>query len=313
MFGSGGTMDIELIEAFSGIVETGSFTMAAESLHITQSALSHRIARLEKEVGAPLILRGPGKRGYTLTQAGEDFIPLAEEWLRAARDTEVFKDSRHQIILPVGTLDTLSFAMKDLFTEISKQGQKAGYLYDYRVYPSPYILDEVEKNHLDFGIVVRYRSNRHLRIEPLFSESYYLVAEKQEGADLLDPAGLDRTRELVTGWDPNYLSWRQNLLGSLKCALAIIDTRSMLQLFMEEPGTWCIVPKSSVSFLLGRTKNRELRAYRMPSPPPDRTYYKVRNTSPHSGHAEGIRFFESKLEKFCQNGLQFDTAEVTIQ
>ena len=56
------------MQAFELAARTGSFKEAAERLHITASAVSHRIAGLERQLGARLFERGP--RGVVLAPAG---------------------------------------------------------------------------------------------------------------------------------------------------------------------------------------------------------------------------------------------------
>ncbi|TAJ32814.1 MAG: LysR family transcriptional regulator [Reyranella sp.] len=56
------------MQAFELAARTGSFKAAAEQLHITASAVSHRIAGLERQLGAKLFERGP--RGVVLAPAG---------------------------------------------------------------------------------------------------------------------------------------------------------------------------------------------------------------------------------------------------
>lgn len=64
------------------VAETNSFTRAAERCLVVQSALSHQIARLEKELGARLFERT--SRRVWLTPAGEAFLPAARQCLDAA-------------------------------------------------------------------------------------------------------------------------------------------------------------------------------------------------------------------------------------
>ncbi|MGO4568739.1 LysR substrate-binding domain-containing protein [Rhizobium sp. 2YAF20] len=62
----------EQLLAFKLAIEHGSFTAAASELNITQSAVSHQVAKLEKSIGARLITRSA--RGLALTDAGETLI-----------------------------------------------------------------------------------------------------------------------------------------------------------------------------------------------------------------------------------------------
>lgn len=64
------------------VAETNSFTRAAERCLVVQSALSHQIARLERELGARLFERT--SRRVRLTPAGEAFLPAARQCVDAA-------------------------------------------------------------------------------------------------------------------------------------------------------------------------------------------------------------------------------------
>lgn len=55
------------LEAFEAVSRHSSFTLAARELHVTQSAISHRIATLEDQLGVALFVRG---RRVELTDAG---------------------------------------------------------------------------------------------------------------------------------------------------------------------------------------------------------------------------------------------------
>lgn len=78
-------MEFKYIEAFLEIVEKGSFSVAAESLFITQPTISSRIQRLEQEVGIVLFERNGGKKA-TLTPLGEQIHPYFKEGFRAIRE-----------------------------------------------------------------------------------------------------------------------------------------------------------------------------------------------------------------------------------
>ena len=62
-------MNIRNLEYFIKVVDTNSFTKAAEELFISQSAISQQIKALEDELGFPLMIRN--RKGFELTQAGK--------------------------------------------------------------------------------------------------------------------------------------------------------------------------------------------------------------------------------------------------
>jgi DNA-binding transcriptional LysR family regulator len=72
-------MDESQIKAFVAINRHGSFTAAADSLHLTQPAISKRVAALEMQLGAPLFDRIG--RNVRLTETGHKLLPLAENML----------------------------------------------------------------------------------------------------------------------------------------------------------------------------------------------------------------------------------------
>ena len=76
-------MELTTLRYFRAIAAAGHMTRAADTLGITQPALSAMLRKLEEEVGAPLFDR-TGK-GMELTEAGRIFLRHADETLRNAQ------------------------------------------------------------------------------------------------------------------------------------------------------------------------------------------------------------------------------------
>ena len=74
------SMDSQDLRLFLAVAEQGSFSAAAESVHLTQPAVSKRIARLESQLDARLFDRFA--RTVQLTEAGRLLLPRAREILR---------------------------------------------------------------------------------------------------------------------------------------------------------------------------------------------------------------------------------------
>ena len=64
--------DIELLRAFRQVAVDLSFTRAASAMHVTQSAVSHRVKRLERQLGKVLFRRNP--HDVQLTTAGKALL-----------------------------------------------------------------------------------------------------------------------------------------------------------------------------------------------------------------------------------------------
>ncbi|MDQ2732291.1 MAG: LysR family transcriptional regulator [Armatimonadota bacterium] len=78
------TQDLELLLA---VVETGTMQAASERVHLSQPAISRRIAAVEKRVNVKLFTR-TGRR-LQLTEAGGEFVRRAGEILNRLQDLEV--------------------------------------------------------------------------------------------------------------------------------------------------------------------------------------------------------------------------------
>src|SRR5919202_7107541 len=76
-------MTLQQLIYFLAAVEHGSFSAAADALHMAQPSLSEQIRRLEAELGVPLFARVG--RGLTLTEAGRLLLPHAERTLADAQ------------------------------------------------------------------------------------------------------------------------------------------------------------------------------------------------------------------------------------
>ncbi|MBL4781867.1 MAG: LysR family transcriptional regulator [Porticoccaceae bacterium] len=78
-------MDTQLLEAFIAVVESGSFSHAAERVHLTQPAVSKRIAQLEQQLDCRLFDRIA--RNVSLTEAGTALLPRARNILLSVEET----------------------------------------------------------------------------------------------------------------------------------------------------------------------------------------------------------------------------------
>ena len=76
-------MSLIKYEILNTVVEYGSLTKAAEALNITQSAVSHAIASLERNCGFSLLHRG--RSGVRVTAEGERILGYTREILSLRR------------------------------------------------------------------------------------------------------------------------------------------------------------------------------------------------------------------------------------
>jgi DNA-binding transcriptional LysR family regulator len=105
-------MELRHLRYFTAVAETLSFTQAAAECGIAQSALSQQVARLERDVGAPLFTRS--SRQVRLTEAGAVLLPWARRLLadaeQARQELEALGGLRRGR-LRVGLIQTVASAV----------------------------------------------------------------------------------------------------------------------------------------------------------------------------------------------------------
>jgi DNA-binding transcriptional LysR family regulator len=99
-------MTLKQIEAFYWAAKLGSFAIAAQRLHVTQSSLSKRVAELEESVGALLFDR-TSKRAQ-LSEAGQRLLG------HAARMLELSETMRSEAGTAKGLIGTCRFGITEL-------------------------------------------------------------------------------------------------------------------------------------------------------------------------------------------------------
>ena len=75
-------MNLSKYETLAAVVELGSLTLAARQLNVTQSAVSHTLDSLERELGFPILRRS--RAGVRLTDEGERLMPAVRALLSSA-------------------------------------------------------------------------------------------------------------------------------------------------------------------------------------------------------------------------------------
>jgi len=98
--GIGALGNLRRLVYFVAVVETGSFTAAAERLGITKAVVSQQVARLEQEFRTSLLVRTTRK--VRATEAGQAFYQRCTLILREAE--EAFGELAEAVAEPTGTL-----------------------------------------------------------------------------------------------------------------------------------------------------------------------------------------------------------------
>lgn len=169
-------MDVQELEAFWWIAQTGSFNRAAERLYLTQPSVTARIQALEKEIGQTLFERKP--RGVRLTDAGRVLLPHAERVLqsiRKARQAMSDLETASGGSLTVGSALTVStYTLPDILAKFKSSFPAVEV--SVRTGRSQQIQQLVLEDTVQLGLVHSPLASHHdIEAIPLYSEPIVLV------------------------------------------------------------------------------------------------------------------------------------------
>lgn len=162
-------LDIDQLKTFVAIVDAGSFTRAADSVHKTQSAVSMQMRRLEERIGKPLFTKDG--RSNRLTEDGEKLLVYARRMLRLNEETiAAFDENRLEGLIRIGTPD--DYADRYLPEIIARFAKSNPNVELYIVCESSHDLGEkMAKGELDIALVThnpKLRQSEVVRTEPLY-------------------------------------------------------------------------------------------------------------------------------------------------
>ena len=147
-------MDFKYLNTFRTIVETGSFSKAAEKLHYTQSTITFQIGQLEQELSVRLFEKIGRK--MVLTKAGQHFVPYVDEVLQSVEKLRCFEQdlSECREDLRIGIAESLlCYKLPAVLKEFNKQAPKARlFLHSMNCYD---IRDDLIGGSLDLGVFYR--------------------------------------------------------------------------------------------------------------------------------------------------------------
>jgi DNA-binding transcriptional LysR family regulator len=242
------------LEAFVAIAEHGSFQRAAKVLALSQTALSHRLRKLEADLGAPLLLRS--SREVSLTRAGQDLLPDARRLLKELFDSygavrARTRQRRRQ--LTFACLPTVAHTrMPAILTAFAKKHSDVALtLQDI---PAHRIAEQVQSGDAEFGITIVSAQLPDLRVRALFDEPYELLISashplaRRTSISRTDLAGLQMAR-ISTQWKNRQLV--DDALGDAQDAIDwrfVVQNATMAMALVATGAAVTILPESAAEY-----------------------------------------------------------------
>ena len=262
------------IHTFLTIATSPSLSKAAESLFVSQPALSHRLSALEEELGTELIIRRKGSRTLELTDAGQRFVPIARKWEQLWIETGKIKFEQPSTQLRIVNVDSLNFYfMPQVIESFLEENPKCSL--HINTMQSNLSYKSVENKEADLGLITNPHFFKKVQTIPLFEEQLVFVcrndARYQDG---LLPSQLNSTDEIYIPWSNTFLMWHDYWFGNDSEVKVMLDNMALLRQLLDLKDAWAIMPAT-----LGRklAEKENCRIVSIENGPEYRTCYAIMN------------------------------------
>ncbi|MBB6677219.1 LysR family transcriptional regulator [Cohnella lubricantis] len=170
------SLNVHQLHIFYTVAERGSFSAAAQALHMTQPAITMQIQALEERFGVKLLLRSTKR--LELTEAGRCLLPQARKAVELMRETDALM-AKHVDNLK----GQLKFAASLTIGEYVLPRLLGPFLLQYpevsvsmRVMNTSEIVEEIAHHGLAFGLVEAPTDDPAVITEPVMNDELVLVA-----------------------------------------------------------------------------------------------------------------------------------------
>ena len=253
-------MEIRQLKYFAAVADTLNFSRAAETLFISQSALSKQIADLERELGMVLLQRD--KRSVRLTPAGKvllneakvilmrmDTIPIL---LKNTKDVE--KKEEHNVFIGVesrvGDSPIFHLGVAEAVHQLRQEMPTLRAIFKMGEYLD--INRDICEETLNMGVFMGTKEdvNESLKYRVLYEDEMVVVYRGEP----VEAIGIEGIKQILSE-KPLYIIDKEfrgmsqvvRMLGAIGCAPSIHFCESTLDMsFIMESGEGCVVMPASM-------------------------------------------------------------------
>ena len=173
-------MDLRQLEMFRMVAQTGGFTRASESLHVSHSAISRQIRLLEEEIGGLLFIRD--SKRVTLTSGGKALLPYVDAIFAQLSEafqhvSEVARGLPKRLSIGTGTT-MVSVFLPSVLREFSEQHPAVNI--HIKTGHAAAILEKIRSGEVDLGLVTLPVEATGLAVNRLYREEIVIGARRVE-------------------------------------------------------------------------------------------------------------------------------------
>ena len=288
------------IEAFLAICRNKSISKAAEELYISQSSLSLRLKALEEALGTPLLLRGKGIRGVTLTAAGQTFYELALQYQNITYKMETLSQTTMVEKLRISAINSVgNYLLPPVFDRFLEK------------YPRVQLtIQDMEAEMVSLSIALgktdiafttaKVQTDEIIATRFLADPMTVICSADSDYPDTVTLEQLPPQEEIYVMWCADHEYWHQSTFGAVPAAYVCLELMGQIPFFVARPNKWAIVPQSVADSLADTPGIRQCRP---DFPIPSRTVYILRNRD----NAETVNihcFLDTLREVLAEIGTQ---------
>ncbi|OKP82593.1 LysR family transcriptional regulator [Paenibacillus sp. P32E] len=172
-------MNFHQLHIFYTVSERGSFSAAAQTLHMTQPAVTMQVQALEDYFGAKLFDRSSKK--IILSEAGRTLLPFALRSIQLMRETDqamsAFTHMLEGRLLLGASLTIGEYVLPRLLGPFGKAYPHISIM--MKVMNTSQLLEEIHKHQLNFGLIEAPVTHPDMVIEPVMGDELKLIVPRE--------------------------------------------------------------------------------------------------------------------------------------
>lgn len=181
------------LHIFYTVAERGSFSAAAQALHMTQPAVTMQIQSLEDYFGTKLLIRSTKR--IELTEAGHTLYPFAEQSIELIRETEQAMSSFTHMLegrLQLGASLTIGeYVLPRMLGPFGQQYPHISII--MKVMNTTQIIEDIMNHQLNFGLVEAPVHHPDMVSEPVMEDELKLIVPTDHPLAKQDCVTLEET------------------------------------------------------------------------------------------------------------------------
>lgn len=184
-------MNFHQLQIFYTVAQRGSFSAAAQALHMTQPAVTMQIQSLEEHFGTKLLERS--SKRIELTEAGRTLLPYARKSIDLVREADESMSSFTSMLegrLLLGA--SLTIGEYVLPRLLGSFGQEFPHIrIVMKVMNTTQIMDDILKNQLNFGLIEAPVQHTDMAVEPIMKDELKLIVPSRHPLAELETVRLE--------------------------------------------------------------------------------------------------------------------------